>query len=172
MAFGRTFLPNNQIYPTRVSADGKPNYKQGGVTVDWATVTGSGGSGTSTATLADGSLIYDNVKYLRYGQVLTMISATGKYGPYDASAGDGRQTLTRGQCFVVDQTFLQYATGIPQNSVVNDHIGGVFDDGLVFFGRLLQSGTNSSTGALGPTLANFNTAFPAIKYTGTGRMVP
>jgi len=172
MAFGRTFLANNQIYPTRVSADGRPNYKQGGVTIDWTTVQSNGGSGTSTTTLGDGSIVYDNLVYLRYGQVLTMISATGKYGPYDSGATDGRQTLTRGQCYILDQTVTQYATGVGPNSVQQDQIGGVFDDGVVYFGRLLQSGTNTSTKALGPTLANLNTAFPALKYTATGRMVP
>ncbi len=173
MAYGRTFLPNNGIYPTRVSADGRPNYKTGGVTIDWTKVQTAGGSGSNTVSLPDGSTIYDNVKYLRYGQVITMISTTGKYGPYDPTALDGRATLTRGQCFVVDQTVTQYANGVgPNASIQQDQIGGVFDDGLVYFGRLVQSGTNNSTIPLGPTLANFNTAFPALKYTATGRMVP
>ncbi len=172
MAFGRTFLPNNQIFPTQVSLDNRPNFKPGGVTLDWATVNTAGGSGTSTATLGDGSTIYDNVKYLRYGQIITYINASGKYGPYDPSATDGRQTLTRGQCYIVNQTTTQYVTGVAPNSVVNDMVGGVFDEGSVFADRVLHSGTNTATGTLGPTLSNFNTAFPGIRFYSSNRIVP
>jgi len=170
--YGRTFLPNNQILPTAASFDNRPNYKPGGVTLDWSTVSSSGGSGSNTATLTDGSVIYDNVKYLRYGQVLTMINATGKYGPYDPSQADGRQTLTRGQCFIVNHTITQYASGIPQTSVVNDQSGDVFDEGTVWADRIIHSGTNTATGALGPTLSNFNAAFPGIRFTSSSRIVP
>jgi hypothetical protein len=30
-------------------------------------------------------------------------TASGKYGPYDSAATDGRQTLTRGECFILDE---------------------------------------------------------------------
>lgn len=50
--------------------------KRGGVTIDASTVT------------ADG----DGNKIVAGGTFLTPITATGKYGPYDAGATDGRQT--------------------------------------------------------------------------------
>jgi hypothetical protein len=35
------------------------------------------------------------------GTLLTKITASGKYGPYDGSATDGRQTVTRGSAYVL-----------------------------------------------------------------------
>lgn len=165
--FGRTFLTNHQIYPTRASFDGRPQYKPGGVQIDWTNTVTS--NGTNTTTLPDGSVIQAGTKFLRYGQIITKITATGTnstgwFGPYDPAAADGRQTLTRGECFVVDETVLQYATGISGNSVVNDQIGGVFDSGTVWKDRMVNSGTNTHTLALGPTLAEVNTAFPTLTY--------
>jgi hypothetical protein len=259
--FGRTALPNNTVQPTRVSADGSPLYKVGGVTIDWSSVTAVA---STDATLTDGSVIKVGQKYLRYGQILTKIttgttqtftgtatggtitytfvrtdngntvttaavSATataavllaaiqavaapgqavsasggalgtnpvivtfgtatalgtisntaatggtvtvaqttagttgGFFGPYDPSASDGRQTLTRGECFILDETLLQYGSGSSLVSAVNDQVGGVFDGGRVFIDRVLHSGTASHTLALGPTKAEFLTAFPAVQ---------
>jgi hypothetical protein len=53
-----------------VSADGRPEVKIGGVTVDWSTVTAVSGS---AVTLLDGTEIAVGEKYLRYGQVITRI---------------------------------------------------------------------------------------------------
>jgi NDP-sugar pyrophosphorylase family protein len=50
---------------------------RGGVTIDEATVGGPD---------ADGNRV------LAAGTVLGEVSATGKYGPYDNAAGDGRET--------------------------------------------------------------------------------
>jgi len=166
--FGRTFLNNHQIYPTRASFDGRPQYKPGGAQIDWSVVSGGSNDATIT-TLGDGSKIFGTAKFLRYGQIITKITSTGTnntgyFGPYDPAALDGRQTLTRGECYIVDETVLQYATGIAANSVVNDQIGGVFDAGTVWKDRILQSGTNTHTLAAGPTLAETNTAFPTITY--------
>jgi hypothetical protein len=165
---GRTFLTNHQIYPTRASFDNRPLYKPGGVTIDWTTVSGGSNDATVT-TLADGSIINGTAKFLRYGSVITKITSTGTnktgyFGPYDPAALDGRQTLTRGEVFIVDETTLQYASGIAGNSVVNDQVGGVFDAGTVWKDRILNSGTNTHTLALGPTLAEINSSFPAITY--------
>jgi len=35
------------------------------------------------------------------GTLLTKITATGKYGPYDSNASDGRESLTRGSAYVL-----------------------------------------------------------------------
>jgi hypothetical protein len=259
--FGRTQLPNNTVQPTRVSADGSPLYKVGGVTIDWSLGTAVA---STDATLADGSVIKVGQKYLRYGQILTKVttgttqtftgtasggtitytfvrsdngntvttaavsatataavllaaiqavaapgqalsatggalgsapvvvtygsftalgtvgngSATGgtvtvaqttagtnsgNFGPYNPSASDGTQTLTRGECFILDETLLQYGSGSSLVSAVNDQVGGVFDAGRVFIDRVLHSGTAAHTLALGPTKAEFLTAFPAVQ---------
>jgi hypothetical protein len=259
--FGRTLLPNNTIVPTRVSADGSPLYKVGGVTIDWSSVTAVSGS---DVTLPDGSVIKIGQKYLRYGQILTKIttgttqtftgtatggtvtytfvrtdngntvttgtiafnasaavvlaaiqavaapgqalSATGgalgtapvvvTYGTptalgtmnntlatggtvtvaqttagatggyfagYDSGASNGLQTLTRGECFILDETLLQYGSGSSLLSGENTQVGGVFDAGRVFIDRVMHSGTATHSAALGPTKAEFLTAFPGVQ---------
>ncbi len=160
--YGNTFLAQNAVIPTRVSFDGSPHYKAAGVTIDWGTVASS----ASDTTLPDGSVIKANLKFLRYGQIICKIGIPGTaigpndYGPYDPNATDGRQTPTRGECFIVDQTVLQYGGGSAALSSANDHIGGVFDGGSVWIDRVLQ-GAGSLAG--GPTLANVLTAFPSIR---------
>lgn len=157
--FGRTVLAQNSVFPTRVSADGSPTYKAGGVTIDWSLVTAASGD----VTLTDGSVIKDGQKYLRYGQILTMVTATGKYAPYDPALTQGSELLVRGRCFIVDQTTLQYSSGSSTLGPANDIIGGVFDGGAIWFDRIIQSGVASATKALGPTKVNFLAAFPLVQ---------
>jgi hypothetical protein len=52
-----------------LSADGRPEMKHIGITVDWATVAAVG----ADTTLLEGVFIPSGQKYLRYGQVLTLI---------------------------------------------------------------------------------------------------
>lgn len=160
--YGRNLLTNNHVQPTRVSADGSPKYKTGGVGIDWSTVAAVAGS---DVTLPDGSVIRIGQKYLRYGQIITRITASGLFGPYDPAAADGRQTLTRGEAFILDQTLLQYTTGTAMVSAQNDQVGNVFDGGEVFIDRILNSGGGAASLAAGPTLANVNTTFPGIFHT-------
>jgi hypothetical protein len=92
MALGRTVLPTNTVFPTRISADGHPEYKAGGITIDWSTVTASG----SDTTLPDGSVIKANLKYLRYGQTMTKITTgTGQTLTSTATAGNFTITILR-----------------------------------------------------------------------------
>jgi hypothetical protein len=259
MPYGRTLAATSIMYPTRVSADGCPRYKAGGVTLDLTTLTAASGS---DVTLGDGSVVKANNQYLRYGQVLCKITtssvqtltgtatggtftltllrpdtqqnvttaalafnasaatvlaaiqavmgpnqvtsssggplgtgavtlnfnayvpiatvnaalltggtvtpavttagaSSGKFGPYDPAASDGRQTLTRGDCFILDETFLVTPSG-SQLPAGNDVIGSAIDGGLVYIDRVLHSGVATHTLALGPTLAEVLTAFPAI----------
>lgn len=264
MAYGRTVLTNNSAFNTRVSADGSPKYKSGGVTLDWSTVTALG----SDTTYPDGSVIRSGNKVLRYGQILCKItgatntatitgiptggtftltvtnpqgdaqttgtiaynaasatvqtavaalsnvgsgnvtvtgsaggpytftfntalgtmtvalgtnsltggtapsvtigaslasgSTVGYFGPYDPDATDGRATLSRGDCFILDQLTLQYSSGASSLSPSNDQIGGVFEAGEVWIDRVLHSGVATHTKALGPTLAEVLAAFPTI----------
>lgn len=265
MPYGRTLLTTNTVNATRVSADGRPCYKSGGITLDLTTVPAASGSDT---TLPDGSTIKANNQYLRYGQIMTKIttqpvqtitgtasggtgtisvvrpdtgqtvttapiSATataaqvltalqavlganqvasasggplgtgavtvtfnnfvpimtlgpgsaltggtwafavttagtsnGKYGPYDPGASDGRQTLTRGECYILDETWLlNPAGGSFAGLASTDIIGGIFDAGDIFIDRVLQSGAAGATLALGPTKVNFLAAFPLVKIT-------
>lgn len=256
MPYGRTLASTSIGYPTRVSAEGAPRYKQGGITLDLTTITAASGS---DITLPDGSLIKANNQFLRYGQILCKIttppvqtltgtatggtftitlvrpdtqqavttaaiafgasaatvlaaiqavmganqavSATGgilgsapvvvtfgnalplatlntslltggtvtianttpalsngKYGQYDSSASDGRQNLNRGECYIIDETFLVTPAG-SQLPAANDIIGGVFDGGPVYIDRVLQSGVASHSLAAGPTKAEFLAAF-------------
>ena len=157
--YGRTSLSNNNIFPTRVSCDGNPSLKTAGVTIDWDSVTAV----SVDTTLADGSIVRNGNKYLRYGQVLTMNTTSKKYAPYDPAKTDGTQTLTRGECFILDETLLQYSSGSPLLGAVNDQTGGLVDGGPVWLARVLQAGTGSASLAAGPTLANLLTAFPSLK---------
>lgn len=162
--YGRNVLSGNTVYGTRASATGNPDYKAGGVTIDWSLVTAASGD----VTLGDGSIIKDGQKYLRYGQIITMVTSSKKYAPYDPDLTQGNELLVRGRCFIVDQTVLQYDAGNAGLSAVNDHIGGVFDGGSIIFERILQSGVASHSKVLGPTKAEFLAAFPDVQLVMLG----
>lgn len=158
--YGRNLFTNNSVLPTRVSVDGSPKYKTGGVTIDWATVTAPG----APASLPDGSVVQAGNKYLRYGQVITKITASGKFGPYDPAAADGRQTLARGNAFIVDETILQYPGESAAISGAQDQAGGVIEGGECWIDRILQSGVGAASLAAGPTLANLEATFPRCSW--------
>lgn len=259
--FGPALASTSTILGTRVSADGNPKYKAGGITVALGTLTAASGS---DITHPDGSIIKAGNQFLRYGQIMCMVTSPevqvvtvngsptggtftltlsgqttaaiafdaaaatvqtalralsnvgstgvtvtgsaggpftatfaaalgeldtltatssltggttpsvtmttssqgseyGKYGPYNPAASDGRQTIARGACFILDQTWLYTAQGVP-GFPANDNIGGVFEAGDVWKARVLQSGVATHTLALGPTLAEFEAAFPRISY--------
>jgi hypothetical protein len=80
----------------------------------------------------------------------------GWFGPYDPAAADGRQTLVRGNCFIMNET-------VKQEYLHSNH-PPVLDGGRVFKARLLQAGTGAASLAAGPTLAAFEAAFPQISY--------
>lgn len=261
MPIGRSLLTTSTVFPTRVSADGRPQYKTGGAMIAWSTVAALG----ADATLPDGSIIKTGLKYLRYGQIMceittatlltltgtatggtftitmlrpdtgqyvttatiaynasaatvlaavqavlgpaTAITATGGalgsapvpvtfttympnwtintgsltggtvtsavttagltggwYGPYDSAASDGRQTLTRGRCFALDETILEYSGVGSQLGVQQDFVGGCIEGGYVFVDRILNAGSGSASLAAGPTRANLDTAFPNFNY--------
>lgn len=80
----------------------------------------------------------------------------GNFGPYDPAATDGRQTLTRGDCFIVNETMLESQDGESNHPAVFD--GGRARKAMI----LMTAGTHSL--AAGPTVAEFETAFPRIGY--------
>lgn len=255
--FGRQVLETTGSQ-VMVSADGKPIWKAGGVTIDWSLVTAV----SSDTTLDDGTVVKNGDKYLRFGQVLGLIgtaevqtveftggptsgsailtlpvsgddaaevaaaiafnasaqtfqdtlnallrlgtdgvsvarsgagsagspyiytitvnrdlgnipqftstntfaggttpsvthgtttagTGNGKYGPIDTTATDGRQTMTRGEAYILNETVVK--------SDIGSDNPAVFEGGLTWQDRLLVGVLN------GPTIANFLTAFPAIQ---------
>lgn len=145
--------------PIQVTADGSPEWKVGGVTIDWATVTAE----VSARTLSDGTVIPAGQKGLELGTVLARITASGRYGPYNSAASDGRQTLTRGQCFVLNESVLELGAD-GTGSGPSDH-PAVFEGGRVWRARLQLDGANpTSIGGNEPTTAAFSTAFPRIQF--------
>lgn len=90
-------------------------------------------------------------------------SGTDEYGPYDPSATDGRQTLARGRCWILNEDVLEEGP-LGFNGGASDHAGNVFDGGEVYRQRLLATTKAAGTLADGPTFANFETAFPGITY--------
>ena len=80
----------------------------------------------------------------------------GKYGPYDPGATDGRQLLTRGDCFILNQTVLQ--SGVFPGLGANSDHPAVFEYGPVWKARLLIT-TGAHSLAAGPTVVEFRRAF-------------
>lgn len=146
-SFGRQTIGVATGNPILVNADGRTDgYKHAGVTIDWATVTAVTGS---DVTLADGKVVMVGDKFLRYGTVLDVITASGKYGPVNTAATDGRQVMERGQSYILDHSVVMSSLG-------SDH-PPVLDDGLVFWDRIVKDGTNE------PTSANILIAFPDLR---------
>lgn len=88
----------------------------------------------------------------------------GKYGPYDPDATDGRQTLSRGSCFVLNRTVKELGYGANINIAQTDH-PQVFDGGTAWKDRILMT-TGTHSLAAGPTVTEFEAAFPRIAYAG------
>jgi len=153
--FGRTTLGTTGS-GVRVSADGEPEAKPGGITLDWSTVTAV----TSDTTYNDGIVVPSGQKALRYGQILCKITASGAsqgmFGPYASGASDGRQTLTRGSCYILDETVLE-RNALGFASPPSDH-PAVIEGGLLWRDRLLIGGAGQ------PSVANFETVFPRARY--------
>jgi hypothetical protein len=132
-------------------------------------VSSSGGILPAAVTLVFGTffpIVTVNGALLTGGTVtpaVTVVGATGGYfGPYDPAASDGRQTLARGDCFILDELVTQYVTGSNMLGATNDQIGGLIEGGGVYIDRVMHSGAAAASLALGPTLANLRTAFPSI----------
>ena len=132
--------------------------KVGGIAVDWGSVAAAG----AAAVLTDQTPVAIGEKVLRFGQILCEITATGKYGPFDPAANDGRQNLLRGKCWILNRTVKENGFGANINIAVTDH-PQVFDGGTVWKPRLIITGGTHSLAA-GPTVAEFEAAFPRIAY--------
>jgi hypothetical protein len=92
---------------------------------------------------------------------VTSTGSIGKFGPFDPAAADGRQTLTRGEAFIVNRTWMASpAIGFPNLGIVHSP---VFDKGLVWKERILMT-TGAHSLAAGPTVAEFEAVFPNVRY--------
>lgn len=91
-------------------------------------------------------------------------ATSGYFGPYDPSATDGRQTLSRGKCFILNRTIKEKGFGANINIAPTNH-PQVFDGGTVWKDRVLMT-TGTHSLAAGPTVTEFETAFPRIAYAG------
>lgn len=88
-------------------------------------------------------------------------TGAGKWGPYDPAATDGRQVLTPGDCWILNETVIE--TGVISGlGPVTDH-PAVFDGGPVWKARILMTAGSASLAA-GPTIADVRTAFPRLQY--------
>lgn len=136
--------------------------KVGGITLAWALFAAAG----APVTLPGDLKIKAGVKYCRLGQIVCEVTANGatkgKYGPYDPAANDGRQLLTRGKCYIINKSVLELGL-IPEiSSAPTDH-PVAFDNGTVWREMLLIT-TGAHSLAAGPTIAEFEAAFPRISY--------
>lgn len=129
------------------------NAAAGAYVLTYAVGSGNVAAVTTTATgLAGGSATVATV---------TAGDATGTYGPYDSAATDGRQNLTRGKCFILNESILEVD---PAGNQTNHPT--VFDGGLVWKARLRVGGLNTTPLGSGsePSWAAFEAAFPRVRY--------
>lgn len=151
-SFGQTTITTVGRAP-QVSADGRPEVKQIGVTIDWSLIAAVSGS---DVTLNDGVTVKVGEKYLRYGQVICQVTTGGKYASYDPDATDGREALDPGETFVLNRT-------VKENDSKSDHAGVAIYGGPVFKDRVLATaGTHSL--ADGPTYAELLAALPRLQF--------
>lgn len=157
-----------------VSASGKHLVeKDAGVTIYWGAVTAAGsdavvlpsygsvvGTSFSDYNQAADSYVTAGDKYIRLGTVLCRISGgtqAGKFAPYGStSIGGGTLLKTKGNMYVLNRTVFEKVSG-------SDHVP-VIEGGKVFKARLVQNGTGAADTTAGPTLAEFEAAFPTVLY--------
>lgn len=261
MPFGRQVLSETGNV-VQVAADGHPEWKAGGVTIDWSTVTAAG----ADTTLGDGTPIKAGQKFLEFGQILCKITTRevqtvtitgsptggtftlsldrngvtrtttalpynatiaqvqaalealdnigagnvvvtggplpgsaitvtfggalgsenvnqmtaahaftggttpaiavatttqgtasgGKYGPYASGTSDGRQTVARGDCGILNTTILE----LPVAGIVGraTDIVGILEGGMCWKGRIKAGGSGQ------PSYATLEAALPRLRY--------
>jgi hypothetical protein len=221
-SYGRQLVGTSTGIPIHISADGDPEYKTGGITLDWNTVPAV----AVDTVLGDGVTIPAGQKGLEYGTIVSRITASGKYGPFTPTAAgttlngatlvgattivvasaagivpgdtitidtagnletrtvtavagttvtvtpaltlahangvavakpdDGRQTLRRGESFILDETVLQNGP-LSFGAGATDHPDVLFG-GRVWKARIKMGGANQ------PTQAAVEAAFPRLVW--------
>lgn len=142
-----------------------------GVTVSKAsfvyTITFPTDAGNVAAMTADATDLTGGVGdtfAITIGTSTSGLAVGGKFGPYDPTATDGRQTLTPGNCYVLNRTVKEKGQIASLSNVVTDH-PQVFDGGTVWKDRIVMT-TGAHTLAAGPTETEFRAAFPRIAFAG------
>lgn len=136
----------------QASADGRPEWKEGGITIDWTAVTAV----SVDTTLSDGRIVKAGDKYILFATVMCKVTGAGqgntvgKYCPYLSTATDGRQTLTRGSCYLLNQTVLL-------SDLHSDHTP-VFYGGLVWGERIAAIAANPAFATLAAVLTRLQNA--------------
>lgn len=94
----------------------------------------------------------------------TPVINTGKFGPYDTAQSDGRQTLSRGNCCILNSTVLELGVLGFMSQVSTTHPGALVG-GTVWRDRIIAtSGTHSL--AAGPTFTELEAALTSMRYAG------
>lgn len=140
------------------------NTNVGAITADATSLTGgastvtiavvTAGAATGDRTLDDGTIVAAGDKVIPCGTIMVRITASGKYGPADTTASDGRELVTaavRGDAYILDNHVIESELG-------SDFKGNLFDAGAVFKDRVQMGGTNE------PTESNVETMFPGITF--------
>ena len=132
-----------------------------------AIVTGAAGGPYTVTFLADAALVNSltgSAAALTSATTATLTIATptpgiagaGRYGPYDSAATDGRQTLTRGRCAILNRTVLEMSfAGL--GGAATDH-PQVLTGGRMWRARLRIGAAPQ------PTVPLFEAAFPLVEY--------
>jgi hypothetical protein len=126
------------------------------------TVTFDDARNVAALALTDNNLTGGTSPTVAIGTSTQGNAGLGKYGPYDPDATDGRQTLTRGECWILNQTVLENGAIAGLGGGVTDH-PAVFDGGRAWKPRILMT-TGTHSLAAGPTVAEVETAFPRVQY--------
>lgn len=142
--------------PLRVAAT-QPEYKAGGLTIDWANANIAANATAAAITLPDGTVIQPGEKYVRFGtvmQVTVTSNLQNKAIPVVLGA-----TLVKGRVFIMNETVKQ------SDPYMSDHAGGPFEAGRIYRRRLnTATWTNSAAGTVTPeTEANVLAAMPLIQ---------
>jgi hypothetical protein len=133
------------------------NLAGGAYVITFPVGTGNVTALTTTATSLTGGASTATVATATGGDV------TGTYGPYSSAATDGRQNLTRGYCYILNESLTELGP-LGLGDAASGH-SGVFDGGRVWRTRLKIAGANpTSIGGNQPSAAAFEAAFPRIRF--------
>jgi hypothetical protein len=262
--FGRQLVQQTTGIPIQVTADGNPDWKVAGITIDWSLIAAVG----SDTVSPEGFTVKSGQKWLRYGQVMAKVTTamaqtitatgatagsfnvqgtrpdtgfttvqtvlwnstvaqtqalmdaiygagnslvsgagalnanvhtvtfqgvlatvivpqmavtannltgavpaiattaganTGKYGPYDPGASDGRQTLLAGNCGILNESVVQTGVVGLFTTQPTDN-PGIIQGGRVWKARIIQSGVAAASLAAGPTFNNLMLAIPRLTF--------
>lgn len=122
-------------------------------TVSFSAFLGNLAQLTSTASLTGGT-----TPSVTHATTTSGVANGGHWAPYDSSASDGRQTLTRGSVGILDYSIKDSESTVMGVDTQTELIG-LISGGLVWRERLHTGGTNE------PALADLLAAMPRLELT-------